>query len=496
MAKKPRSQRRKKGKSLGDQDGDGDSDAGAADFLPEDHTVADSSVNSGSAVMDEDFSDFDDVVAGQPSDDYLLLHGANGPHSSDAAVAAVQARLVKLRDTLANLNELPAEKRSVKREAVLKQTFRAITQYATGPVGQETVLEQQDAIFKAAWYSIRSGQPAEQYAACRVLESASVVMGANQDDWCEQLDRPCRLVLKTVSRAVPVRCAALRTLAMTTFISSADLEMTEAVLDLCQQVASGDYRNEETPVALRGTALDCWALLATTVPDFRLAGQDDVQMGRGIQILALLKNCLDTTNANLRSAAGECFALIHEARLNLGIAQEEAENSTARRFRRGSWDGSEWEVLMDEVKQRIAELSVESGKHLSKKAKKQQRATFREFMGTIVEDEAPEEVINFRNGNLTLKSWREIIQLNFVRHCLQGGFQVQLTTNETLQIIFGADGQSLNDFGGMSQIEKRLLLSKTSEAAKNKDVKLTKQRDKRQNIKNDFLTADGEDMYG
>jgi len=36
--------------------------------------------------------------------------------------------------------------------------------------------------------------------------------------------------------------------------------------------------------------------------------------------------------------------------------------------------------LMDGVKQRVSELSVESGHHMSKKAKKEQRATFREFM--------------------------------------------------------------------------------------------------------------------
>jgi hypothetical protein len=39
MGKKPRSQRRKKGSALGEQD---DADDGEVDALPEDHTVADS----------------------------------------------------------------------------------------------------------------------------------------------------------------------------------------------------------------------------------------------------------------------------------------------------------------------------------------------------------------------------------------------------------------------------------------------------------------------
>ena len=147
---------------------------------------------------------------------------------------------------------------------------------------------------------------------------------------------------------------------------------------------------------------------------------------------------------------------------------------------------------MDEVKQRIAELSVESGHHMSKKDKKEQRSTFRDFVSTIVDDENPEEIVNWRGGKVTLNSWKEIIQLNFVRHCLQGGFQTQLMTNETLQNIFGAvfDGSGMP----LNQLEKRMYMSKTSEAAKAADKAMTKQRRTRNNIKNHFLTADGEDI--
>lgn len=152
---------------------------------------------------------------------------------------------------------------------------------------------------------------------------------------------------------------------------------------------------------------------------------------------------------------------------------------------------------MDEVKQLISQLSVESGHHMSKRAKKEQRATFREFMSTIVDDEPPCEVVTFRGGSLTLQTWKEVVQLNFIRHCLQGGFQIQLVTNTTLHAIFGANGQLLNDVTGasLSQLEKRLIMSKTSEASKAADRKLTQKRRVRTNVKNDFLTADGESIW-
>jgi hypothetical protein len=321
-----------------------------------------------------------------------------------------------------------------------------------------------------------------------------VLLGEDQDEWHESIERDLRRVVHGATKATAVRMAALRACSMSAFINTSDTETSEALMDVCQAIANETYRNETVPVALRATALDCWALLATTVADYYLAGQDDVQLGRGLDLLGLLKACLETTSMELRSAAGECLSLIHEARLNLGVDEETAENSTARRYRRGSWDGSEFEVLMDEVKQLVATLSMESGHHMSKKAKKEQRATFREFVATIVDDEAPEEIINFRGGSLSLHTWREIIQLNFIRHCLQGGFQIQLLTNATLQSIFGANGAALNDFAGLSQLEKRLTLSKTSEASKIADQVMAKQRTKRQNAKNHFLTSDGDDL--
>jgi hypothetical protein len=149
---------------------------------------------------------------------------------------------------------------------------------------------------------------------------------------------------------------------------------------------------------------------------------------------------------------------------------------------------------MDEIKQRVAELSVESGKHMSKKVKKDQRATFREFMSTIVDDESPYEVVAFRGGQLTLTTWKEIIQLNFIRLCLQTGFQIQLMTNASLQMIFGADASVLNTITQLSQLEKRHTQSKTSEASKQAYNERNKSRKSKMRAKYSFLEADGDEF--
>ena len=484
MAKKPRSQRRKKGKSMGGDEGDnGDNTTTSkVDSLSDSHTVAD---NLSIATFEEDYA-FDDVDL----DMDLQSHP-----DREAAESAQHLRYAKLQDALAIVDELPFEKRSARREGSLRKVFRALSQYATGEAGRVAVASRQDEIRKACFHGLRAGTAAEQYAACRVLEVTSVILGADQDEFYESIDKTLRrIIMTTKTRATPVRIAALRALSMANLIGASDQETAESLLDLCEEIAAETFRDETVPTTLRAAGLDCWSLLATTIPDFYLAGKDDVTMGRGLAILGLLKNCLETKCLELRSAAGECTALIHESRLNLGIDDDDGDNGSERRFRRGSWDGSEWEVLMDEVKQLIAELSVESGHHLSKKAKKEQRATFREFMNTIVDDELPSEEVNFRGGTIQLNSWREIVQINFVRHCLQGGFQVQLLTNETLQEIFGADGQMLSSLITMTQLEKRQLLSKGSQAAKAADKEMDRQRRTRASLKNHFLTADGYDI--
>jgi len=493
MPKKSRSQRRKKGAPIGapdDADGGGD-----LECLSESYTVADSVISG-----DPDHDDLD-AFAEFDNDDDLATAEAEEEHVTRAALSS-QSRQAKLLDVLSLASTLTSEKRASRREQCLRALFRAVTQHATGEPGREAVLSRvEGTILPACLQSLRAGTPAEQYAACRVLEATAVVLGGDMDDYCEAVTDPLTRAVRATGRASQVRVAAIRALSMALFVCGTDMVATsEAGLDLCEAVCGPRYRGEDVDPHLRAAALDCWALLSTTLVDASIAGDAltdelvDGGNGRGVAILPLLQDCIDHSNVELRSAAGECVALIHEARLNMGIEDDEGDNITERRYSRGSWDGTEYEVLMDEVKQRIAELSVESGRRLSKKAKKEQRATFREFMATIVDDESPSVVVAFRGGTLSLSTWKEIVQLNFVRHCLQAGFQIQLMTNATLQAIFGADGSVLGNAAAasMSKIEKRLMLSKTSEAAKSADKHMTRERRKRTNAKNHFLAVDEE----
>ena len=490
--KEPRQRKKKKDKNDNTNNGDNSKDM----ELPDDFSI----FGGGSSVASSNIGWLGDEgsINGYEDDN----DNDRGVDAEQRAVDAACTRNAKLSDTLSLASTLTSEKRSTKRESGYRLLFKAITHYATGSNGQDILNTHWNNILEACMSSIQgkgNAKPSEQYAACRVLEASSVVIGEDRDDIVESLNEPLKKVINATGRATQVRCSALRCLAMVHFICGTDcLEEGEdcaSVMELCEKVGGEKYRGETVSPLLRATALDCWSLLSTTFHDAHIAmgdGYDDAEdLGRGLQMLPLLRESLDSSDVGLRRSAGELVSLIHEARLNLGLNDDEADNTTEKRYRRGSWDGSEWEILMDEVKQRIAELSVESSHHMSKQAKKEQRSNFRDFNNTIVDDESPEEIVNWRGGKLTLNSWKEIIQLNFVRHCLQGGFQIQLMTNETLHGVFGA---TFNASGGLNQLEKRLYMSKTSEAAKAADKAMAKQRRTRTNVKNHFLTADGDDI--
>jgi len=468
----------KKGRSQKDASLDDDENTfeGEIDRLSEDHTIAESITS-----LADDFEA--DTDAEEIED--LIITGSAGDNSQ----AAASNRHARCIDSLNTVEDLITEKRSARREAGLRRLFRAVTHFGS----TNTISPYQPEVLSLCIQSIRGGKPAEQYAACRLLEAWAVVLGADHDDFFESIETPLRRALGMAIRAPLVRIAALRAFTLSNFICASDDMSTESLLDLCEEVAAKEYRNHAVPALLRAAALECWALLSTTIDDFYISGSNDDHNGRGLILLPLIQECLEgEASLELRSAAGECLAIIHEARVNLGDI--DGENGTERRYGQGGWENSEWEETMDCLQQNIVHISNQSGHSISKKAKKEQRAIFREYVSTIVDGEFPQQSVSFRGGTLTLTSWKEVVQLNFIRHCLQGGLQTQILTNPTLQSIFSADGNVLNSDGHLSQLEKRLFLSKTSEASKQAYVDRNKKRQTRNNIKNHFLTTDGEDI--
>jgi hypothetical protein len=186
---------------------------------------------------------------------------AHGADHRTAAVAATARRLARFQEALVlQLEDFSSEPRTARRDARLRRFFRAVTHYGTGAAAATAAMD----IRTACLFSLRNGPPAEQYAACRVLEATCVVLGATDDEeWYDSLRLPLERVVSAAHRATPVRMVALRALAMAAFMG-ADTVTTESLMDLCEVFSAPQFREHDTNVALRATALDCWALLAST----------------------------------------------------------------------------------------------------------------------------------------------------------------------------------------------------------------------------------------
>jgi len=500
MGKKSRSRRRRNGGGNDSDDDDLSTGGGAAngggDYLSESHTI-DGILSQGGDTTVESMPD--DSSWGIHDDDDEAYHKKHV--SEDDALQAAEATQQKLAEILGStVPDFASEKRSSKREAMLKTWFKSLTHYAT-IAPYEVVERWREELVKAcSQYALLRGSPSEQYAGCRVLEAMAILIGDN--DLYEQLVKRLTRTIQATHKATPVRVAALRALGMLVFCGIDDDVITESVLDLCEEVVQSQYRGQATPSALRAAAWQVWTLLATTIHELYVSGKTDESIGRGLPLLVVVSECLETADQNsnlLKEAAGQAMAYIHDCRIRLGVDGldgdgHKLENTTDARYTLGSWEGSEWEDDVDEITQTIYELAHSSGHHISKKAKKEQRHVFRDYLGMLQDNESPEVVVNFRGGTLELTKFGDIVALDFVKRCLQGGFQTQLLTNPTLQAIFGCDGATLGNSNGYSQLEKRLLLSKASEASKLKDLDRHKGRKKRQNVKNHFLTTDGDDL--
>ena len=240
-------------------------------------------------------------------------------------------------------------------QAGYRRLFKTLTHHGLGDDASEYLNHYLSSFTAVALTSLRN-TASEQYATCRCLEAAAVILGGGNDEYFEAVEPALKRCIMGTGNQAQVRSAAIRALTLTTFICSTDMSATHELLNMCEMVCAEEWRGEAVHPTLRAAALDSWGLLATTIDDSNISSED----GRGTTILPLLQKALDSPSPELRASAGENVALIHSARLNLGVTDEDA-TTTAKRFRRGSWDGTEFEVLVDEVKQRMAGENGKAG---------------------------------------------------------------------------------------------------------------------------------------
>lgn len=322
--------------------------------------------------------------------------------------------------------------------------------------------------------SLKRGKGQEQALAAR-LAALLLIQLQGDEDVAKTLSPLLHHIALDKSSSFEARAKSCISLALLQFLSGED-NVGDTIL-LCQMfegIFSGSYlKGDNSPssasqdaATLHSAALSAWALLLTLIPP-----SDIVSLIETKQILGSFKSLmglLQSQHLDIRTTAGEAIALLLEC---------------------GRIHEAEFlEEYIDDLIEITKQLSTDSQKFRAKRDRKQQRATFRDVLHYIEEDNLPDIQIQVGSGihkeTLTLDSWALNHQYNSICNALGSGMHFHLFENDLLRDVFQMgvrlDASQIT-VAKLSKSEKRAI-----QAASFKARTLTrgKNRDKRNAVLN------------
>ncbi len=255
--------------------------------------------------------------------------------------------------------------------------------------------------------ALKRGKEDEQRAASILAALVCVQLGLSEtaEDFYNDMLPTLATQLGVPTAPQGSRAAMATTLGLLAFLQCPQ-EETEEVMGMFQSVFFAANAGAE----LQSEALSSWALLATFLPAYRSA--DFLRGNLSTYLLA----ALDSTDVDLRIAAGEAVAVLYE----------QADDDAA---------------LKEEFHDKIKSLSTDSNKHRSKRDRKEQRSSFREVVKTIEGEESPvlqTKVIRYHKDfseKMVIDSWRAKKQYDLL--CKFVSMDVYLQRSEIVRDIFG-----------------------------------------------------------
>lgn len=273
--------------------------------------------------------------------------------------------------------------------------------------------------------------------------------------------------------------ALLECLAILTFVGGSDPEQTEKSMQVMWQVVHPKLSSNVVAVKPSApvitTMVSAWSFLLTTMDGWNLNPKDWQES------ISYLSGLLDKDDRSIRIAAGEALALIFE----LGILEKfsaGAKISSDSSTEEGNKPREYVHIqgLKAKIINQARNLSAEAGgKSSAKKDLSNQRNTFRDILEYFEDGYSPEISIKIGSESLQTSTWAQMIQLNFLKHFLGGGFIKHMQENELLQDVFGFTPKKkyLSDSEHrLSSSEKRLFRSPNSVVNKARTQQLNKQR--------------------
>ncbi|KAL3514381.1 hypothetical protein ACH5RR_027098 [Cinchona calisaya] len=328
--------------------------------------------------------------------------------------------------------------------------------------------------------SIKRGSAKEITLAAHVIGLLALTTGPGDksQEILEESISPISEALKSRSETSKMS-SLLECLAVITFVGAEEPEQTEKSMHIMWQVAHPKLGPNVTAgkpsPAMITSVVSAWSFLLTTVDGWTLNRKS---WKESISFFSIL---LEKDNRSLRIASGEALALIFEIGSLEKFSSETKES-------RGSFnteaDKSRELVhiqgLRGKVLNQVEKLSAEAGgKGSAKKDLNSQRNTFRDILEFLDDGYSPETSMKVGGQYLRTTSWAQLIQLNFLKHFLGGGFVKHMQENVFLHDVFGFNPKKKFLSGvehQLSACEKRLYKSPNSCLNKARTQLLNKQR--------------------
>ncbi|KAJ8762437.1 hypothetical protein K2173_007876 [Erythroxylum novogranatense] len=306
--------------------------------------------------------------------------------------------------------------------------------------------------------SIKKGSAKEVALASKVIGLLALTVGCgdNAHEILEQSVTPISQALKSGSESSKV--ALLECLAIVTFVGGIDPAETEQSMNIIWQFVHPKLVPNVVAVkpsaAVIAAGVSSWAFLLTSLDGWKRNPKDWQES------ISYLSSLLDKNDRSVRMAAGESLALIFE----MGSLEEFAAGancSADSSVQEGNKGFSHVVGLRSKILNQVRNLSAEAGgKGSTKKDLNSQRNLFKDILEFLEDGYYPENSMKIGGDTLQTAKWYKLIQLNFFKHYLGGGFVKHMLGNEFLHDVLQFAPLDKKHLQGseriMSRVEKDL----------------------------------------
>ncbi|XP_046613305.1 interferon-related developmental regulator 2 [Neodiprion virginianus] len=392
------------------------------------------------------------VASGQ-SDSRSVMDDGNFNDNEVDEIAQQEALEEKLKEAIDGLTQKCAKSRTT--------CFNGIEKAFTMKYIPDFVEDRKMTITDSIERALKKGRGDEQSAAARLASLLCVQLGAF--DSAEIIVKDLKTVListannKSISPTARAEC--YWTLSMMQFLSGNDaadtIEIMQLLLTAFYDSASADL------TALQATILSAWTLLLTLMASSDVHNLISSSNTTDSYMLSLnqIRELLESSHLELRLAAGDALAVIFE----LGRDYSE-ENEIF------------WAIDLIAI---LKDLATDSNRHRAKKDRKQQKASFRDILRYIVEDEFPELQIKFGHETLYLEDWCTRVQYTACCRLLGPGLNIHLGENKLLREIFNLGDRVMAPQSSQRRATKQQRNLLNAAAFKARTRQRNKNRDKR-----------------